>query len=961
MTGLSLPSLVRLVVTALVLCSPGPARAQGVQTGTIAGTVRDPAGLVLPGATVSASSPALQGERVSVTDENGQYVIRALPPGRYAVRVELSGFGASQYEATVDLGLATQVDARLELGGVQEQVTVVGAAASVITNTEGGANYKKPEIDALPTPRTLSGIAELAPGLTDNTPNARQVTIHGAFAYDNVFLVDGVDVNDNLFGNPNNLFIEDAIEETQVLTSGISAEYGRFSGGVINAITKRGGDIFSGSFRSNLTNPSWTDETPFEVDAETIRPDELSTSYEGTFGGPVLRSRLWFFTAGRFQDRTDSVALDETGIQVSEKDRNTRFEGKLTGTMLRNHTVQGSYLDNRSDLTQRTFAFDIDPVSSASPEIRNHLFVTNYKGVYGSRLLVEAQFSRKFYEVTGQGGTERDIRRSPFISPDPLGLYNAPYFDATDPEQRNNRQMTGSVSYFVSTPRAGSHDLKGGVEWYESSNTGGNSQSSTDFVFFAPYAMDAGGRPVILPDGRFVPLFAPGAVFVNNWRATRGGQLDVRTTSFYVHDRWTANAHWTFDAGLRYERVRSEATGGIVGIDTDTLVPRLGASFDPSGTGQWQIQATYSHYAGKYSEAYVANNTTVGNPDRITYLYLGPSGQGFDFAPGFDFDNYLIVDGEFNTVNVLFEDGLSSPLTREFTASVGKRFGPRAYGKATWVQRRVSDIVEDYIDLTTGSTSVTQDGAEFGPFNNAIYRNSDEPVRDYRALVFQGNYRVTDRWSLNGHYTLQIENDGNFDGEATNQPALSSVIGDYPELHSEARHYPSGRLFTFQRHKARLWTIYNIGLGRAGGVDASLMWRFNSALTYSLRSDGEGLSAVQQQLAAGYVSMPAEQTIYFGRRGSESFKGFHVLDAAFTYAIPVFRSVRPWLKVEVRNLLNDQTLIGWDTTVSPDPATTLDALGLPTGYVRGVRFGQASAITDYPTPRTFLMAMGFRF
>src|SRR5690606_11786470 len=117
----------------------------------------------------------------------------------------------------------------------------------------------------LAAPRTLSGIAEISPGLTSNTPNASQVSINGAFAFDNVFMINGVDVNDNLFGSPQNLFIEDAIEETQTLTSGISAEYGRFSGGVINAITKSGSNTFSGSFRDELTNPSWSTETPFEV------------------------------------------------------------------------------------------------------------------------------------------------------------------------------------------------------------------------------------------------------------------------------------------------------------------------------------------------------------------------------------------------------------------------------------------------------------------------------------------------------------------------------------------------------------------------------------------------------------------------------------------------------------------------------------------------------------------------
>jgi outer membrane receptor for ferrienterochelin and colicin len=112
-------------------------------------------------------------------------------------------------------------------------------------------------------------MAELAPGLTNNTPNAGQVTISGAFAWDNVFFIDGVDVNDNLFGDAENVFIEDAVEETQVLTSGISAEYGRFSGGVINIVTKRGGNDFSGTFRMNFTNPAWVEETPFANEKRT--------------------------------------------------------------------------------------------------------------------------------------------------------------------------------------------------------------------------------------------------------------------------------------------------------------------------------------------------------------------------------------------------------------------------------------------------------------------------------------------------------------------------------------------------------------------------------------------------------------------------------------------------------------------------------------------------------------------
>ena len=145
-------------------------------------------------------------------------------------------------------------------------MTITENAPGIVETASGGANYTAAEIDTLPTGRTVFQIAELAPGLTDNTPNPEQISVSGSFSYDNVFLVDGVDVNDNLFGTINNLFIEEAIEEQAVITSGISAEYGRFSGGIVNTITKHGGNTFQGSLRANFTNTAWRYETPYELE-----------------------------------------------------------------------------------------------------------------------------------------------------------------------------------------------------------------------------------------------------------------------------------------------------------------------------------------------------------------------------------------------------------------------------------------------------------------------------------------------------------------------------------------------------------------------------------------------------------------------------------------------------------------------------------------------------------------------
>ena len=158
------------------------------------------------------------------------------------------------------------------------------------------------------------------------------MTIGGAFAYDNVFLMDGVDINDNVLGQPNNLFIEDAIQEQQVLTSGISAEYGRFSGGVVNVITKSGGNLFSGAFRSNFTNPAWSVETPLEKSAGTTRASKLSPTYEVTAGGPLVRDRVWFFGGTRLERTTTQGTFAQTRIPYTSHNDNTRYEGKVTGT-----------------------------------------------------------------------------------------------------------------------------------------------------------------------------------------------------------------------------------------------------------------------------------------------------------------------------------------------------------------------------------------------------------------------------------------------------------------------------------------------------------------------------------------------------------------------------------------------------------------------------------------------------
>ena len=961
--------------------------AQGVQTGSIRGTVVDAQGLPVGNVTVTLTSKALQGQRTATTAADGSYTFRQLPAGDYEITFETTQFAPAKRTSEVLLGLTVEQNVTLQAAGVAEQVQVVAETPAPIATPTVGSNFKHDEIEGLATQRTLFGIAQLAPGLTTNTPNAGQVTINGAFGFDNVFMVNGVDVNDNLFGSPQNLFIEDAIEETAVLTSGITAEYGRFTGGVVNAITKSGGNNFTGSYRLNLQNERWTKQTPFELcdPAVTVascrvaakRLDDLQKSHEGTFGGYIVKDRLWFFASGRQAETSDATPLPLTGLPNTYTRTNKRGEIKLTGTLAPSHTVQGAYLNNATtDIQRPAFAFTVDPL--AVDDLRtlpNNYYFTNYRGVLASNILVEAQFSQRKFGFRDSGGSATAIVDSPFFANNILtggnpAQYNAQYFDASDPENRNNFQLTGNLTYFKSTG-SGRHEVKGGYEFFRSQRTGGNSQSSTGYVFDTDYLTDSSGtNPVLDAQGRFIPLFVAGDTFLENWLPVRGAVLNVDNNSFYAQDHWAINGKWSADLGLRYERVRSEATGGLIGVDTNTLVPRLAVGYDVKGDGKHVIHTTYGHYAGRYNEAQIGANANVGKPNYLGSIYNGPAGQGRNFAPGFNTANYVTVEGSFPTSNIFMEDGLTSPLVKEFSTSYGMDVANgKGYAQAAYIWRKWDNFIEDYISLANGTTTVRQSGFTVGTFTNIIYRNSDEATRAYQSLEFQGRYNLMSRWTVNGNWTVQLKNEGNYTGEGTNQPGVTGRIGDYPEAFNAARHYPDGRLFTYQQNKVRLWSIYNLGLGHFGDVSISGLVRIDSGTVYSFTSAGQALTATQRALLAAYPDRPTSQTIFYGgERGTETFPGYGLLDIGLGYNIPVFKTAKPWFKFDIYNALNDQKLIAWNTTVNQDPNSPLDSLGLRTGYIKGGSFGKATSNAQFPAPfqgvtggRTFRVAAGFRF
>ena len=966
----------------LAFAFAGVAAAQGTQVGTLTGGVKSADGAALPGVTVTLKSPALQGTRTSVTDNTGGYIFRGLPPGTYTVTFNLTGFGTVERKLDIALGTSAESSPTMAVATVQESVEVVGSSASILTETQVSTNFKYEEVvDKLALNRNLAAIAALAPGLTTNTPNAGQVAIAGSFAYDNVFLLNGVDINDNLFGSANPLIIEDALEQVSILTSGISAEYGRFSGGVINAITKSGGNSFQGSYRTDINNADWIDESRTEKDAIAAgrgskHVDKTNFIHTATLGGPVVKDRLWFFGAYRRETSTEARALSLFNTGYDFGTANRRYEGKLTGSITRNHKLTADYIkqtNENSNLATINQSLSIDAATLVTRQTPADLFVARYDGILSSNFYVEAQYSRKTFGFRNTGGTETPITTSPFRALGRSGIpvdshFHAPYFSSLDPEDRNNRQYAGALSYFLTSSSTGRHDLKFGSEYYTSSRTGGNSQSSTGFVFFADPVM-AGTLPAKDSAGNIIPNFQTNVSRITNFRSVQGAQINLNTFGLYLNDRWQFNNRWTFNLGVRFERHSTEATqAGISSITSSAFVPRLGATFDVKGDGKWILQGTYAHYAGKASETQFADNTNVGTPSQVTYTYRGPAGSGVDFAPGFNLANYEITAGSFPVANIFIDPGLNTPLTKEWTLQAGTRLGRKGEIKAVYTHRRTTSILEDYITIDLGKTTVTDGGVNFGVFDNNVIRNadSDDNFRKYQGLQLMANYRVTDRWYAGAHWTVQLKNEGNFEGEAGNQPGNYSIIGDRPEFYTAARHYPTGRFDDYQKHRFRVFTTYDVKLGRAGTVTLGGIYRYDSALTYSLFANNVAITPQQLARNPGYARPPTTQTLFFAERGSEQFNPEHLVDFSLFYEVPLYKTARPFIKAEMRNAFNKQPLIGFNRTVNPDPNSPLDSLGLPTGYIKGSAFGTpqnnyTATEPHVPQPRTILFAVGFRF
>src|SRR5436305_6331152 len=792
--GLAIGKELAMRVKALILsvaCALGAASAmlaQGIPTGNLSGHVSSPDGQALPGVTVSATSPSLQGARTVVTNRNGDYQIPLLPPGEYQVTVELQGFETVKQTVKVSAAQEAKVDVDLKISGVSEQIVVTGTYETISTTPQVSITFEKKFVASLPVERYLHNTLHLTPGVADTGPGgnarARGISIAGSQSYESLFLVNGVVVNENIRGQALPLFIEDAIEETTTSTAGISAEYGRFAGGVVNVLTKSGGNQLSGSLRTSCTKDEWSAVTPIT----TSQADDLNKRYEATLGGFILRDRLWFFGAGRnFKNSIAQQTVAPTSLAFSDVTDEKRYEGKLTLSPFEGHRLVASYIKIDSAENGNFFGNILDTASLVDRTTPQELRALNYTGVFSSNFFAEAQYSKRKFTFNNSGSQFTDLIRGTLLVDTVTGnRWNSPTFcGVCRPENRDNENKLVKGSWFLSSGGLGSHDISAGYDTYKDVRVADNHQSGSDFRIFI--------SETLLRNGVLYPRLVSGntATFIQwNPILVSSEGTDFNTNSVFLNDKWRLNDHWSFNLGVRYDKNDGANSEGQKTAKDSRVSPRLSATLDPKADGNLVFNASYDHYVNALANSQGDATSRGGNPASIRWFYRGPSINVDPNAPLIPtsqaiqqiFDWFASTGGTNNTSNLrsvsipggtaIIRGSLDSPYAEEYAFGFSKRLGTRGLFRTDYVHRSNKSFYYQETDRITGQvTAPTGQRADL-----TVLTNSDKNLdRLYDGLLTQFQLRLSDRLNVAGFWTLAHLR-GTVEGENAGSGPCSSAF-----------------------------------------------------------------------------------------------------------------------------------------------------------------------------------------
>jgi hypothetical protein len=632
---------------ALGMSFAGTALAQSNASGVIFGRSAE------AGSTIHIENLDTGFARDIAVDADGRYRAGSLPVGRYKVTVQKDGKTLESRD-NVQVALGSGVDVSFAGGasatGAQtlEGIQVVGNALPAIdvSSVDSRTVLTSEQLQKLPLARNVTAAALLAPGVVSGDSRYGNVaSFGGSSASENQYYINGYAVTNALTGLGFTSLPYDAIDQQQIYTGGYGAEYGRSTGGVINVVTKRGGNTWKGGVGMYVI-PQYFRDSPRSIYRSNgtlyqYRGDNKFSSmqYTGYISGPLIKDKLFLYAAGDFTKSSGHTVLPVTTPQKTNEDsKATKWLAKIDWNITDNHLLELTGLSDKTSTTKQVYAYDYKSFqatnflgtdktknfdSGPGSQPGGDVYIGKYTGYITDNLTVNALYGRSKTEHVRDLSyasnpncpwvlDNRNDVANPIVG---CGLVNGTVLGKGAQDKTHGWRL--DVEY-----RLGSHDLRAGVDNQTLESRAGN-------IYEGGYRWvyrDAGpvtGRPDVVPP--------PGTTsWVEKRLFQTGANVKVEQEAQFIEDRWQATDRWLVYLGLRNEQFKNLNGAGEVYVkQRHQLAPRLGVTWDVFGDSSFKVYAN----AGRYHLAIPSNVAIRGASasnyysEYYTFTGVAPNGE----------------------------------------------------------------------------------------------------------------------------------------------------------------------------------------------------------------------------------------------------------------------------------------------------------------------------------------------
>ncbi len=793
-------------------------------TGRIDGRTLGTDGEPIPGVTVTASSPSLQGTQTQTTDADGRFRFVNLPPGFYTVRAELEGFNNVE-QPQVRVGIDRTVSLEFTMTtAVTAEVTVLGTAPVVdTTKAETGVSISSETFDQLPLTRDFYAVAQVAPGVATD---AAGTMFYGSTGAENQYLIEGLNTTGAELGIEGKVLNFDFIQEVEVKTGGLAAEYGRITGGIISAITKSGGNEFQGDvFGYYEGGDLQSDDTTggdLPQTATTVVNTDEQTDYGFDLGGYLVKDSLWFFLA---YDRVERQDLSQVirplsgpgsptvGSEIPADVTSDLYAGKLTWRLNANNNLAVSAFGDPREREGNLFVISGPPSTwQGRRESGADDFVLRYDGVFGGSWILEglAGLHQEEDKFLGPGKSitqTRDQRVSPTDIRGGFGFHQDEEYE----REVFKADLTKFLGNFEFKVGADQEDVQANIARFD----GGAGQR----IYIFNNRATPGGPPVYR-HRFFVNDRAPGFDRANpaTWQlaAPLVSEPNSVNTSAYAQMSWKATDTFTLNVGGRWENQEINDRDGNTAIDLDNdIAPRVGFTWDVLNNGRSKLYGSYGTYYENIPldiniRAFGGESTCFCynfSPDPSNLIPLPRSQTGFSSG----------LLGGVTPVDPDLEGQHINEALLGFEYEVAPNFALGIQGTI----RELGQVIEDFLIIDQGNYFIANPGERVGrraTFYDYSTVDAPEAKRDFVGVEVSARKRFSDGWQFFASY-LWSELEGNYDGvfqASTGQldPNINSAF-DYADFLVNA----DGKLSNNREHTFKAAGGYVVQGGPLDGLN----------------------------------------------------------------------------------------------------------------------------------------------